>query len=310
MRFVICGAGAVGGTIAGLLDRSGEEVAMVARGAHGEAIRSAGLTLHTPEFSHVANARGFSSVSDVDWREDDVAIVATKLQDSASLLDDLALAAPHGMSVVCAQNGLAGERMAARRGFATYGMMVWMPATYLKAGVVRVHGSPAPGVLDVGAWPSGRDSLAELLAERLTNAGFEAFARDDVMAWKRAKLRTNVVGMAKAIASELSRAFADGLRDETDAVFQAAGHSVTPWEEFSEHRAAVRLAPAGGEERGGGSAWQSLTTGRSSEVDFLCGEVVMLGREFGVPTPLNDRVVRETHALVAGGGAPRSVELV
>ena len=44
-----------------------------------------------------------------------------------------------------------------------------------------------------------------------------------------------------------------------------------------------------GHERGGSSTWQSLARGQGSvEVDYLNGEIVLLGRQYGVPTPVNE----------------------
>ena len=51
----------------------------------------------------------------------------------------------------------------------------------------------------------------------------------------------------------------------------------------------VDYAQVAGAPRGGGSSWQSLTRGTGSiEADFLNGEVVLLGREHGVPVPVNE----------------------
>ena len=53
MRIVVFGAGAVGGVIGGRLfqyaDRHGHDVVLVARGAHHDAIRDQGLTVHDPD---------------------------------------------------------------------------------------------------------------------------------------------------------------------------------------------------------------------------------------------------------------------
>ena len=49
MRFVVYGAGAVGGVIGGRLAEHGHDVALIARGAHYEAIREHGLTVESPE---------------------------------------------------------------------------------------------------------------------------------------------------------------------------------------------------------------------------------------------------------------------
>ncbi len=44
------------------------------------------------------------------------------------------------------------------------------------------------------------------------------------------------------------------------------------------------------------------------EIDYLAGEIVLLGRLHGVPTPVNEAVQRATHHLVRSGGAPRSLD--
>ena len=53
MRFVIFGAGAIGGVVGARLHQSGHDVALIARGAHYEVIRERGLTLETPAGSAV-----------------------------------------------------------------------------------------------------------------------------------------------------------------------------------------------------------------------------------------------------------------
>ncbi len=58
----------------------------------------------------------------------------------------------------------------------------------------------------------------------------------------------------------------------------------------------------------GGSTWQSLTRGTASEIDYLAGEVVLLGRLNGVPTPVNAAVQALTRQLAGSGGRPRSVD--
>jgi 2-dehydropantoate 2-reductase len=67
-------------------------------------------------------------------------------------------------------------------------------------------------------------------------------------------------------------------------------------------RAAERVLAAAGRSRLGslpvrGSTWQSVVRGRPSEVDYLNGEIVRLGRRLGLPTPFNSYVVDAVHAV-------------
>ena len=52
MKICVFGAGSVGGYLAGSLRRGGNDVSVIARGAHLAAIRANGLTVETPDSAH------------------------------------------------------------------------------------------------------------------------------------------------------------------------------------------------------------------------------------------------------------------
>ncbi len=81
------------------------------------------------------------------------------------------VAAGRGLPVVCAQNGVASERIALRRFRHVYGMCVWMPATHLEAGAVQASGSPMTGLLHLGRYPSGTDAIADQIGADLAGSG-------------------------------------------------------------------------------------------------------------------------------------------
>jgi 2-dehydropantoate 2-reductase len=72
-------------------------------------------------------------------------------------------------------------------------------------------------------------------------------------------------------------------------VLQAASIPYVSAEEDEARRGdLLQMRPVAGRMRGGGSTWQSLTRGAASlETDYLNGEIVLLGREYGVATPVN-----------------------
>ena len=114
MRVVVFGAGGVGGTIAGRLHRAGAEVVAIARGARADAMRKEGLRLVTPDGDWRLRVPVAAHPKDLDWRQDDIVVLAVKSQQSARALADLAAVAPE-TTVVCAQNGVANERLASFR---------------------------------------------------------------------------------------------------------------------------------------------------------------------------------------------------
>jgi 2-dehydropantoate 2-reductase len=63
-----------------------------------------------------------------------------------------------------------------------------------------------------------------------------------------------------------------------------------------------------GTPRGGGSSWQSLNRGTGTiEADYLNGEIALLGRLHGVPTPLNDLLQRLANGFARERRAPGSL---
>ncbi|MGH2887582.1 MAG: ketopantoate reductase family protein, partial [Solirubrobacteraceae bacterium] len=199
MRFVIFGAGAIGGVVGAKLHQSGFEVALIARGAHYEAIREHGLTIEQPHQRAVLLIPVADSPGALDWNGDEVVMVATKSQDTAGALEALRGTAPASTPVVCLQNGVENERVALRLFPNVYGAVVMSPTAHLEAGIVQAYGTKGTGVIDVGRYPSGLGALSEEIAEALGASDFSSVARADIMRFKYAKLLNNVGNAVDAI---------------------------------------------------------------------------------------------------------------
>jgi 2-dehydropantoate 2-reductase len=189
MRFVILGAGAVGGTIGARLADTGHDVVLLARGEHARVMRSSGLRVAMPDRVITVQVPVVERPHDLDLTAGDVLILTTKTQDSAALLDALPT---RDVPVVCAQNGVANERIALRRFADVYGMVVMLPAVHLEPGRVDAQGSPFSGLLDLGRYPYGVDDRAAEVAEALSASGFVSEPVERIMRWKYAKLVRNV----------------------------------------------------------------------------------------------------------------------
>ena len=308
MRYIIIGAGGVGGTIGGCLFQGGHEVVLVARGPHLDALRARGLRLATPFGTSELEIPAVGGPGEVSLRSDDVLIIATKTQDVAGVPADWAwqpvageTVAADALPVVCAQNGVASERFALRCFRRVYAMYVWLPATHLEPGTVQAQGTPLAGVLGVGRYPSGTDAAIELISADLAASRLLAPVAADVMRWKYGKLLDNLNNAIEALCGRAATGFAGEpaaadaaelyrrTRGEGVAALAAAGIAFAAPDELAAVRgASVRIERIDGAARTGGSSWQSLTRGTGTiEADFLNGEVVLLGREHGVPTPVN-----------------------
>ncbi|HMD44987.1 MAG TPA: 2-dehydropantoate 2-reductase [Acidimicrobiales bacterium] len=302
MRFVVVGAGAIGGVVGGRLHQAGHDVALVARGAHAEAMVRRGLVLESPSGTVTLPVAVARHPAEVDWGPASVVLLSVKGQDTEVAIGALAANAPPDTPVVCMQNGVENERRVLRRFAGTYAMCVMCPASHLEPGVVQAHSEPVSGLLDVGRYPAGVDGVAVEVADALGTATFDSRAVEDVMRWKYTKLVKNLANIVEPLCGpdRGGSRLVELARLEGRRVLEEAGIAYATDEEDAARRGHLMTiaATASGPHRGG-STWQSVARGSGSvEVDFLNGEIVLLGRLVGVPTPVNTRLTELGHELV------------
>lgn len=306
-RFIVHGAGAVGGAIGGMLQHAGADVVLIARGAQLEALREGALRIDLPSRSLRVAVEVAGHPREIAFGPRDVVILCTKSQDTPGALADLAAAAPRATPVFCAQNGVGNEALAAARFDRVYGVVVFAPLAFVEPGRVEIHSEPALGGLDLGLHPEGSDALAGAVARDLSEAGFDARVEPRILRLKYGKLLSNLGNAVQALAG---RAGFEGplvgeLIAEAEACYRAAGIDYLPLAELYERYSHITDQPVNGNPRGGGSTWQSLLRRTGSiEVDALNGEIVRLGERFGVPTPQNRALAALALRAAAEGWPP------
>jgi 2-dehydropantoate 2-reductase len=303
MRFVVLGAGAIGGVVGARLHQAGHEVTLIARGEHGRAIRARGLTLEEPDGTSVLEIPAVESPAELRWSGEEVVLLCVKTQDTAGALQALRAAeAPAGLAVVCVQNGVENERLALRAFESVHGAVVMLPAAHLEPGIVLAYGAELTGIIDVGRYPEGLDGRSREIAQALAGARLDSEPRPDIMRSKYAKLLTNLGNAPDALCEpgEARDEVVELAEAEGRAALSAAGiefedESVTDvrarWERFG-------VRDIGGRPRAGSSTRQSLARRSAGiETDYLNGEIVLVGRLHGVPTPVNQTlcVLAERH---------------
>ena len=293
MRYVIYGAGAIGATIGAALHMQGHDVRLIARRLHLQTLQTDGLTFISPGRTLHLPIPATDDPATLALRDEDVVFLAMKSQHTAGALAALRAATAAAPAVICAQNGVENERLALRVFPHVYGMEVVMPATHLQPGCVEAHCRDPYGLLDfgrIGPMPAGSDPLAEQIARDLLGAGFGCELRARIMPWKYRKLVLNLgngVNLLIGAAAE-SRDIVRMLRGEAAAVLASAGIDVTPEDEYRKRTDLLDKSATDHTRRAGSSTWQSALRGAGNvETDYLNGEITLLGRLHGVPTPVN-----------------------
>jgi 2-dehydropantoate 2-reductase len=330
MRYVIIGAGAIGGVLgARLFQHSADRPPLlVSHGEHGAAIARNGLRLRTFEEDSVLRVEVAHGPGDVRLRHDDVLVLTTKTQQSRTALEqwvdqdvfddaDVRIgSAGDCLPILIATNGIESERIALRLFARVFGVCVWLPAVQVVPGEVILRIGPSSGTFIVGRFGSAADATDRALLERIATdwsaSTFKVPIVDDVMRWKYQKLLSNLANALQALvgADADFEALADRLQVEGETVFRMAGIEWASAAEEAEWRAGdFEIHTVAGEPAElGGSSWQSMARGSGSiESDYLNGEIVLIAREHGGRAPLNQLVQGLARAAAASGAGVGSM---
>ncbi|GAA4164602.1 2-dehydropantoate 2-reductase [Gryllotalpicola daejeonensis] len=309
MRVAVIGAGAIGGTIAALLDRAGHDVEVTARGATLAAIAAEGLRLDGKWGEHTARVAAGATLT----RTPEIAFLATKAQDAASALtanrDQLG-----NVPLVVVQNGLEGLETVARAlpDSPAFGALALYAAQNVEPGRVTIT---ATGTTVVDRSRQAAALLSSVMPAQVT---------DNFRGAQWTKLVINMVnGTPAATGLPVQRTVADRrLRPIVTALIREAAraglaHGVhfDPIQGLS--HAGVRFVAAAplwagqvlprlmarrmGAVPNLGSTLQSLKRGQLTEIDYLNGAVVAQAAAVGQRAPVNQAVTDAVHEVERTG---------
>ena len=214
-RYVIFGAGAIGSAIAGLLVRAGSRVVCVARPAYAEALRR-GILIRENGEELAVSVDAVTAARELSPEGGDVAFITTKSQGTEAAVEDLLDRYDKTLPVVCLQNGVRNEEIAAHRFQKVYAGLVFLSAVQLEPSVITL---PQGRSLAIGCYPVGLDEMARDLCAVLKRAGFEAMPSAHVISMKWGKLVANLNNATTTITGYwLERAMTDRLRVEREEV--------------------------------------------------------------------------------------------
>jgi len=314
MRIAVIGAGAIGGVVAAYLKKAGEDVLLIGRSEQVDAINAHGLSVkgvRGNEIIHVPAATRLDKCYDL-------VIFTVKTQDlEEAFAHNSEFLEPSGL-MLTTQNGVQADNILSSHfeRERQLSSIIMFGSTYTKPGEIVFNFE--------GDWIIGRpltplDPTAHKIADVLGKA-FKMVPSINIMGQKYLKLFVNFNNCIPAlIGKSMQETFADIdlcrlsimlLKEGVDIIKQANIELVSlpnfPKERI-EGMVQMPLEQAAGiinktlttlsKEPLYGSILQSVMRGKTSEIDFINGEVVHLANNLRVPVPLNTKVVDMVHEV-------------
>jgi 2-dehydropantoate 2-reductase len=314
MKIAVIGTGAIGSVIGGLLSKAGEDVTLIGRKPHVDAINQNGLILDGESGEMVIHVK---AAENLDFRPD-LALLTVKAQDVESSVRKVRLFLS-GVQVVTMQNGVqSDDQVAGLLGKENIiSGVVTFNGQFLEPGKVFYSIPFSKTALLIGE-PFGNKGNRLQTLSALLNKAIGTDISEDIRAAHWTKLIWNLQTAVPAVTG-LSyqdsyqypevRELTINLLKEGLKVIKAAGIKTTavpgfpmePIETMARESLPMastllkKMAESLGKVPVLGSTLQSIKRGTSTEVDYLNGEIVNLGKKKGIPTPVNSLMVELVH---------------
>jgi 2-dehydropantoate 2-reductase len=301
----IIGAGAVGAAYAGLLfDMDENSVAFIAAGERGERLRRQGVIVNGRRYLiPVFHPGGISSPADL-------VIVAVKHHHLDQAIGEMKKAVSAVTTILSVMNGIDSEE----RIGSVYGMEKVLYA--INVGIDALREGNRVTYRNQGRLLFG-EARNPVLTERVRRvkeffdrAGIVCEVPDDMIRTLWWKFMINVgINQASAVlggsygvfqTSQRARELMASAMQEVIRLAAEVGVHLTAEDVRNWHAVLDSLNPSGKT-----SMLQDVEAGRKTEVEMFAGKVIELGKRYGVPTPVNERLFEEIRMLE---GSSRRVE--
>jgi len=306
MHVAMMGSGGIGGYFGGRLAANGYDVTFIARGRHLEAIRDQGLRINSSDMGdaviHPANTTDNpSDVGIVDY-----VIIGVKLWDTADAGQAILPMVGPKTTVLSLQNGVECDDILARIVGADrlIGGMAQIASSIDEPGIIKHIGTMQRVV--IGEPGGGSSSRVATLNTALEVAGVVAEISPDIerTIWEKFVFLVGLSATTCLMRTTIGPIRQDpdrremllNIMRETVAVGRAKGVALP--ENFAEDRLAF---VDGLPQDMTSSMHHDLERGNPLEAAWLSGAVARFGRDFGIPTPVNQAVYATLNTHAAPG---------
>ncbi|MBD3406715.1 MAG: 2-dehydropantoate 2-reductase [Candidatus Lokiarchaeota archaeon] len=302
MKIVVMGSGAIGSLYGGILSQNrNNEVTLVGRKAHIDAISSQGLTLTGVMGNHVVYPETTTDPKTI--READLVLITTKTYDTLTAAKRIRHLVDQGAHVMVLQNGIGTEKELAEyldteriiRATSCMGALRTGP------GKIQVTGT---GITEIGSHFPSTYQIIYQIAEMLQSVGFEVKISKNIegVVWTKTLVNCgiNPVGALTGLTNgevydnQNLRGLIVQLVEEAVLVVKALNIQLT-----TDDPVRYALGTAKATSSNINSMLQDIRAGKTTEIDSITGKIIEFAKELGIPTPASETVYALVKALEA-----------
>ena len=288
MKIIVLGAGGIGSLVGGLLSKQ-EDVVLVGRKSHIDEINKNGLQINGCINENI-KVKAIEEIESID--EDELIVLSTKATNNKESLEKIKNLIGENNTIICLQNGLGNEEEIRKivnckvvRAIITAG------TTFLEPGKVKCS--------NLGSIFLEKSGVSEQFDEMLNKAGIKAEVVSDIKdrLWKKL-----IVNCAMNTLTAIFKVKNSGLEKCPDLIRSIIHEQVLVankeglnYNEEEVYVNVIKIINDSAENQS--SMLQDMIKGRKTEIDYLNGAVVQLGRKYGIKCPVNDTLVRIIKAM-------------
>ena len=296
-KIYVLGAGAVGCYFGGMLARAGHEVTFIARPQRAKALNASGLEMDCKAFHETIQVKASSDLSTL--KDADLVLLSVKSLDTERTLADIKSVLPSKSVLLSLQNGVANIDIASKMIInPVYPAVVYVAVGMIGQNTMKHHGR---GELLVGSpyTASLSDENLQDICKLFEGAGVPCSIAPQIKRDMWLKFLVNcsfnaISGIGQISYGEMVKSpYIFKLIKEITKEFLTIAALEDVKISLSEALAANDSIATTMVTQVSSTA-QDLAKGKKTEIDFLNGYIVELGKRYGVPTPYNESV----HALV------------
>lgn len=284
MNIIVLGAGAIGSLYGAKLSKL-NDVTLVARQKHINKINNDGLKIVGIE-ENVYKLKATAKIENIE--NNTLILLTTKVHDNKKAIDPIKDLIKKDTIILCMQNGLysenivkdiVGDRCLVLRGITNVG------ATFLEPGKVQFS--------NLSSTKIENSNISEELAENFDKCGLKCSVSENIKQdiWKKLILNC-VLNPVSAILRVENGKIADERLNTLKKSIVDECLKVAEKDDVRFDIDFVKIInDAIKDSRNLSSMHQDVLKGKKTEIDYLNGAVVELGKKYGIKCPVNEALV-------------------